>query len=1391
MHPFPRDFSAVWFRRVDTGSVEFREYIAMRHRSTFFLLAAIVTQTVWAAARQQASDVAPIVFQDRFDSDVLDWDVLGGKAEAGGGRLVIETRDASRNIIAVPRGAPALDVQTLEAVVTVKSRQAPGGWSLAGVAIVADPANLWLLTLTEGPDGRRYIDFLECWRGRWQAQNEGPTQLQRTAADVSDHWRPGVAYRLRLELTDSGIAGRVTDASSGKVLVDRRYEFGDATAVRFGSAAVIARNVNAWWQDFAVRAPAGVAAMPALSGDRAGGWRVAIFSDPVLTSAGTRRAAQTLAQELQKIGCATTVVDADDVSDPRVLNAGRFRALLLPDAAAFPAPAAHVLAMFLRGGGHLIAVGGPPFSEPAWRHNGRWWTRRAIRMALQKVRPVQWVLRFDDMTTLKGWSRSTNAESAPGNLELTDAGAPHGKCLHYRTANLTGWDTWYSPNMPHFIPEGDGLLCFQARADARTPQISIEIKEDDGSRWIAVIEVGTDWRWFVLSEDDFRYWRDSPTGDRRGGGGDHLHFERASVINFGLAQSHTSKVGSGPHEFWIDDLGSAPHPFPGFRPSQPDFPVVETLYPRYKTYLLTRATGMRAAAGSDGAASNAVVPLPKGAFSCIARPRGIGFGNPRKWRWVPLVEAVDSNRERRGTVLWLLLHRTFPYARSCVLGCGLPVEAVAGDEWIRRRLLSAVTRLRQGLFLLQAGTEACTVYEDQEIGIGGEVVNLTGAARAVELAFTVAPQPPASGPVRKTTRTATVQPRHSAEIAGLEPFPVRLAPGKYEVAVELRENGVVVDRMVHDLCVLKVRKPAPKEYVRVSGHRFLRNGRPWNPVGVNYWPLYVSGMEPNDYRSGWLKPAYYDPVEIERDLRLMNELGINMVSIQLNSIECAPNLVDFLRRCGEHDILVNGFLGSASPIAFDEDAVRAELEAARLVDNTVLFAYDIIWEPGNWMFRRDRRPSWNRAWTEWVRERYGSLRNAEEDWGFRAPRAEGGLLAGPTDKQMREDGPWRVMVAAYRRFMDDLMSAKWNAAVRRLRRLDPHHLISFRQGNTLPQDFTFTATPKHIDFICPEGYAIPHSDLGYNAACFITRYVHFTTRGKPILWAEFGRSVWDHRRMAPDPSAYAGQGAYHELFYRVCLDSGANGTAPWWWPGGYRVNERSDFGIIDPDGAPRPAALLVRKYGPKLRADRPWPEPQEWFIIDRDAHPGGYWYVAFHDGAEAWSRARRKGRMLGVRSPGTGTTSANAPLVAVGNRPYNGHNPPKYLNAEFNHLEVLDSRNTWQEAADGAVIQVRAGAPVRIRASVGNTQEATWIAPQAAAGNAQTGTVWLASTDASEVRVRFPVPHDTPYLGDADFGELVLLKRAEKRVQVELQMTALGRAWFGEKRTFTIVPVKP
>ena len=90
----------------------------------------------------------------------------------------------------------------------------------------------------------------------------------------------------------------------------------------------------------------------------------------------------------------------------------------------------------------------------------------------------------------------------------------------------------------------------------------------------------------------------------------------------------------------------------------------------------------------------------------------------------------------------------------------------------------------------------------------------------------------------------------------------------------------MIDRIEHEINVLETRVPARQEFMTVQGTNFVRGGHPWYPVGINYWPLYVSGMDHEDFWAGWLPQRYYDPALVEQDLTRLEALGINMVSIQ-------------------------------------------------------------------------------------------------------------------------------------------------------------------------------------------------------------------------------------------------------------------------------------------------------------------------------------------------------------------------------------------------------------------------------------------------------------------------------------------------------------------------------
>jgi hypothetical protein len=279
------------------------------------------------------------------------------------------------------------------------------------------------------------------------------------------------------------------------------------------------------------------------------------------------------------------------------------------------------------------------------------------------------------------------------------------------------------------------------------------------------------------------------------------------------------------------------------------------------------------------------------------------------------------------------------------------------------------------------------------------------------------------------------------------------------------------------------------------------------------------------------------------------------------------------------------------------------------------------------------------------------------------------------------------------------------------------------------------------------------------------------------------------------PAELATQRTEYENFFRMFVESGARGAAPWWLPGGFRLGEQSDFGLLEPDGSERPACQVLREYLPRLpQAAEPTcvaPGPvgasaPGLIQLDFDAHYADAWdYYSQQYLAEV-----RAGRMPQLGTTGTGTTSATCPLLAVGNTPTTGRNPPKYLNAEFEALQIQESpQAAWREVRPGEVIR---GADVRCRVTLGNTGEAAWLAPKAGSQPAADGRVWLrVSAAPSGPSIDVPIAENTPYLANATVGSFPLPQTGAGQQTFTLQLiarrkTADGRTCdmpFGGKAT--------
>jgi hypothetical protein len=1152
--------------------------------------------------------------------------------------------------------------------------------------------------------------------------------------------------------------------------------------------------------------------------------RVAILQDAALDM--DPAIADAVVACLRQAGFATERLSADAVCDPTRLTGQNFRLLVTPDAGRYPIAGAKALTQYLSRGGNLLVVGRSPFDNPLWKYQGRWIDRAWVRQTIAQTQPEQTVFTFDRPGEADGWSRSVKTRQ-PSRVTVEAGGAAGSAGCLRLDLPMEGHfsDGWSAPLPKRSGKRSGGLLCFWAKGDGRTSQLVVRLSlgGDWRNRGLAVVRLTPEWKYYVLAADDF---------SRMG----HADPFAAVSVGFTLVNllSLTNAVNDGPHTVWVDQVGLATNLLAKLDDmGQSGLPKIETLVPGYKTYPLSQISSLEPVSGqaivnADGLA----LPCPTTAYSCYVRPEGKGFERGYQWRWIPLVRACDAQGVERGTVAWMLLHGARlaegpafedavqrlaggikpepapPFEGAVCAVCSI-TDRAALKRLLKTNLLGDMARrMCDGLFLEHAGAQQFSCWPGEKTQLGAVVVN-HGLRRAeVQVRMRVC-ESGGGKCVFQTTAAVTVAPGQRGRAAFGWTAPSG-AGRCYQVRTELWRQEKTIDAIEHGLGILSTAKPRPEEFVTVRDGDFWLEGKKWYPMGVNYWPRYAIALECEDYTYHWLTPGFYNPEAVERDLAQLEAMGATFVCIRAHHQNDRRTLLDFLRRARLHNIRTmvffqthevtvepHYFQGMMMPYHFQEAACAEALRAMRLPDNPALLGYDLMWEPAGWVFGAapsmfgwketvPYRQRWDAAWARWIVERYGSLAQAEADWGMRVPR-RGQEPTSPSDKQLREDGPWRVMVAAYRRFMDDLMSRYWNDATRRLKRLDPNHLVSYRQGNLPPIDFTLTATPKHVDFFCMEGYDFRPNNDGENAAGFVNRYVDFTHRGKPYLWVEFGGNVWNRDTMQPDAAAIATQGAAHELIYRVALATGARGATPWWLAGGYRVSERTDFGILNPDGTPRPAGEALQRYAKLFRTPRSYPASNTWLTIDRDAHPGGHWYIAHHEGAAAYQAATAAGKQLGIRTAGTGTTSADTPLVAVGNRPYNGQNPPKYLNAEFNGFKIRVGQGPWIEVRDGGTIRVPQNMPIEAAASVGNLQEATWLTPASCQG--RPGAVYLASTAASQLQVKQPIVKDTPYLADADFGPAFsLCPGVAAPTKVELQMTAQGRAWFGERLRFTLLP---
>lgn len=945
---------------------------------------------------------------------------------------------------------------------------------------------------------------------------------------------------------------------------------------------------------------------------------------------GQSEVARKLSGALGDVGLTVTVLDAEAAANPFLVTPAHFDLLVVANAQRVPEPAVHSIAEYARAGGKLVVLGGPAFRDILYPLGDRWLTAGEIRGELARLARPRNVLFDFDAEPIAEWRRESNSEAVSSITAAPDGG---GNCAHIAIRDLTGWDSFASPELPVSPPAEHLLTCFRVKGDGSTTQIAVEWRERDGSRWIAVAPVTTEWTDIALTPTDFAYWHDSPSTGR-GHSGDRFRPENAVSLVLGLAFTHTHAVGGGDHDLWVDDIATAPLP-EGFdeaalAPKGADLPSIEGISPSYKTYLITEAEQLvtdprQALWSSEGLA------VPPGCRAAHPRPQGTGFDKNRRWRWIPLLNAVRADGKTAGAVAVLVLSGSAPYEHGIWLSVPTSDPDFLASDPIVGLVADIVPRMLDGVFLYEGGSQYYAYEDGEEITLGAELVSFGRGSGECELWVTVTPAE-GGDPLFSRIYELSVSPGGRQRVS--ETWAPGTLPGTdYRVTMSLIADGEEIDRLEHPLTIWRPNvQPA---FMTAEKGDFVLGGRKWYAHGVNYMPSSGIGIEDMEYFEHWLDPRPYDPDIIEEDLADIADIGFNMVSVFIyyRSLE-SHNLWDLLTRCERHGLKVNLSLRPGTPMDFRWNEMRALIERHRLAECDTVFAYDLAWEPVFGWYQS--RCAWDAEWEGWIRARYGDLRAAETAWGFSVPRRDGSVT-GPSDQQLSGDGPWRRMVADYRRFVDDLIHEKYSRARELVRSVDPNHLVSFRMSMAgdptcspaiFPYDFR--GLRNAVDIMEPEAYGRIGDWESVKPGWFTVAYSRCVAPDLPVMWAEFGCSTWDMTTMATAPDRLRFAEQFYRDFYEMALRSGSNGTVCWWFPGGFRWGENSDYGILNPDRSWRGVTRVINEYARRMTEEREVPAPDTLIPVSRDAHPEGI-YGIYAEVKDAFWAAVEQGLTPGLQ----------------------------------------------------------------------------------------------------------------------------------------------------------------
>ncbi len=975
-----------------------------------------------------------------------------------------------------------------------------------------------------------------------------------------------------------------------------------------------------------------------------------VLDDPDLPE-GNRLYAKSLMDILATAGYQPAAITLMHMLTPETLSPARCALLVLPMAQSIPGMTQQTVRQYLHTGGHLLALGAPAWNQHLVKSpSGKWkvpadsateWALIPVGHSVFNLAPVNQNM----------WQRSTNTPNSPTHVTVVPVqdAERHAMALHVEISNLTGWDTQVAPVPQQTFSHGRTMTVFSAKGGPNTPSLSIEWDDMDGSRWVAVVALSEHWQRYSLPPTAFK--RYTHGNILSGPAGEGFVPAKASSFHVGLAFNFTGPIG-GRQEYWISQISTATaHEAPALPPTTADISPLTALCPGYKFYPIHGPVRLLIGAALPEASSAERIVPPRQLIASYPRPGGTGFAKDRPYRWSALLEAVDAhNGTWRGAPATLVMHSPTSEYRGGMWAVFTPTERNFYQQpAVRKVLVMAAQRIRRGWFLTEGGAEFYTYFPDQPVRLGAAIAHVaTGRKGADNVKVSLVVRDAKQQIVLQ--RTWPVSPQHDSttRLEFTWKPPTVWPEGGYTVTTELVKSGILLDRLAH---WIHVWTPSAKpNWIRIKpdGHFYL-NDKIWRINGVNYMPSSGPGREDFILFDHYLSRRSYDPVIIERDLKRIANIGFNAVSIFLHLVDLdSQNLLDLLRLCRVHNLRVNlGLRPGLSDDLISEDRHAAEqtawntyktiIEHYRLAFNDTVFAYDIDWEPSFARFGERRRTAG--AWSKWVEKKYGSIAHAEKQWNFHAPRNAQGLLTEPSAAELmaQQGALCTKMVLAFRQFLNDWLADTYALPVQRIREITPHQFVSFRMStasdpNGGPERYQFAGLARAVNFLAPETYyELQPNGTNADELVFRIAYGRAVAPRLPIIWAETGFSIWNLPQMDDSPALARDQGQYAAKFYQLLRFTGADGVFWWYYPGGYRTDEHSDYGVINPDGTDRPSTTAIRAYGPEFLSAPAITEPSLYLEYDPALYPDGVTGIFQHLRPQL-DQAIARGHMPALRS---------------------------------------------------------------------------------------------------------------------------------------------------------------